>query len=104
MLSTKTQLFCKNNFALNSFSKEVDFSTREPIFFQIIASHFREKAHSQLTDINIYMKTALKYVPVVFRTKMNKRKVFINKISHYFGFITIQAIVASYISKFKIQY
>jgi hypothetical protein len=48
------------------------------------------------------MKTALKYFPVVFRTKMNKRKVFINKILHYFGFITIYAIVASYISKLTI--
>jgi hypothetical protein len=55
-----------------------------------------------MTDININMKTALKYFPVVFRTKMNKRKVFINKISHYIGFITIWAIVASYMSKFKI--
>ncbi len=31
-LSTKTKLFCKNNFAINSFSMELDFLTRKPIF------------------------------------------------------------------------
>ncbi len=30
-----------------------------------------------MTDIDIYIKTALKYFPVVFRTKINKRKLYI---------------------------
>ena len=43
-----------------------------------------------MTDINIYIKTALKYFPVVFRTKMNKRKVFINKICFETSIISIE--------------